>query len=89
MPNETSCHHKVGYYFLRISAERFAFDLNEFSKEINSFSDEQLIGIASYSDNIEVHINIIKKELIKRVGNQFEKKSEQKAVLTLARQMQI
>ena len=71
MSNESCQHHKIGYYFLRISAERFASDLNEFSKEIVSFSDEQLIGIASFSDNIEVHMNVIKKELEKRVEKQL------------------
>jgi len=62
---------KIEYYFLKISAERFAADLREFSKEINNFSDEQLIAIISRSDCIEQCIESMRKELSRRVGNGF------------------
>lgn len=58
---------KVEYYFLRISAERFSSDLNEFSKEIHTFSDEQLYGIVAMASNIEKNIASLKQELEKRV----------------------
>ena len=57
---------KIGYYFLRISAERFASDLRNFGKEAVNFSDEQLYGIVAYSSDIETQIADLKRELEKR-----------------------
>ena len=54
MSNET----KVEFYLLRNSAERFASDLREFTKEVCSFSDEQLYGIASYCDHIKENMEM-------------------------------
>jgi hypothetical protein len=67
MVNEINCGHKIEYYFLRISAERFSSDLSEFSKEIRTFSDEQLYGVVSYSSNIEKNIANVRKELERRL----------------------
>ena len=58
MSNET----KVEFYLLRNSAERFASDLREFTKEVYSFSDEQLYGIASYCDHIKENMENVKRE---------------------------
>ena len=37
-----STENKIVYYFLRISAERFASDLQHFQKEISDLTDEEL-----------------------------------------------
>ncbi len=63
-----SCENKIEYYFLRISAERFTSDLSHFSKDINSFSEEQLCAIVSYFSVIEQNAEKIRRELEKRLG---------------------
>jgi hypothetical protein len=59
---------KIEFYFLRISAERFASDLRNFAQYAESFSDEQLLGIVSYCDHIRDNMANVKKELEKRVN---------------------
>jgi hypothetical protein len=58
---------KVEFYFLRNSAERFSSDLHHFSKEIYSFSDEQLYAIVSFCDHIRDNAANVKKELERRL----------------------
>ncbi len=58
---------KVEFYFLRNSAERFSSDLHHFSKEIYSFSDEQLYAIVSFCDHIRDNMANVKRELEKRL----------------------
>jgi len=58
---------KVEFYFLRNSAERFSSDLHYFSKEIYSFSDEQLYAIVSFCDHIRDNAANVKKELERRL----------------------
>ena len=62
-----SVENKIAYYFLRISAERFASDLQHFQKEICNLTDEELYGMVSYFDNIRDNLVHVKKELEKRV----------------------
>jgi hypothetical protein len=67
---ETYLDGKIGYNFLRISAERFASDLNEFIKNKNEFSEEQLFGIVAFSDHIKNQLEIFNKELASRIDRQ-------------------
>jgi hypothetical protein len=62
-----SVENKIVYYFLRISAERFASDLQHFQKEICNLTDEELYGMVSYFDNIRDNLVHVKKELEKRL----------------------
>ena len=62
-----SVENKIVYYFLRISAERFASDLQHFQKEISNLTDEELYGIVSYFDNIRDNLVNVKKELERRL----------------------
>lgn len=62
-----SVENKIVYYFLRISAERFASDLQNFQKEISSLSDEELYQVVSYFDDIRDHLVNVKKELERRL----------------------
>ena len=64
MSNES----KVEFYLLRNSAERFSSDLHHFSKEIYSFSDEQLYAIVSFCDHIRDNAASMKKELENRLN---------------------
>lgn len=59
---------KIEYYFLRISAERFSSDLHHFSKEVYSFSDEQLYAIVSFCDHIRDNMANVKRELERRLN---------------------
>jgi len=65
MPSEN----KIEFYFLRKSAEGFSSDLNNFTKDAHTFSDEQLLAIVSYCDYIRDNMAKIKKELERRVYN--------------------
>lgn len=58
---------KIEFYFLRSSAEKFSSDLHHFSKEVYSFSDEQLLAIVSYCDHMRDNMVNVKKELERRV----------------------
>ncbi len=62
-----SVENKIVYYFLRISAEKFASNLLHFQKEISDLTDEELYGIASYFDNIRDNLMNVKKELERRL----------------------
>jgi len=68
MISKNSPESKIEFYFLRISAERFASDLNNFSKDICNFSDEQLCSIISFYDHIKDNMLKTKKELEKRLN---------------------
>ncbi len=69
MSDKNNPENKIGYYFLRISAERFSSDLYNFSKEIYSFSDEQLYAIVSFCDHIKDNVANVKKELERRLDS--------------------
>ncbi len=69
MNSKNNTENKIEFYFLRRSAERFASDLNHFSKDISSFSDEQLLRIVAYHDYIRENMEKAKKELERRTGN--------------------
>ena len=62
-----SSENKIEFYFLRASAEKFSNDLRNFAKYAPTFSDEQLIGIVSHCDHIRDNVDIVKRELAKRV----------------------
>lgn len=57
---------KIEYYFLRKSAESFAADLNNFAKEAQDFSNEQLYAIMSFCDHIRENMANVKSELERR-----------------------
>ena len=58
---------KIEFYFLRSSAEKFSSDLHHFSKDVYSFSDEQLYAIVSFCDHIRDNMANVKKELERRL----------------------
>lgn len=68
MTREIRDNNFVEYQFLRISAERFASDLQQFSRGIYQFSDEQLYAIVSFCDHIRDNMAVVKKELERRVS---------------------
>jgi len=57
---------KVGYYLLKSSLQKCSSDLNEFTKEKDGFSDEQLFSIVAFSDHIKTQLKILNKELSSR-----------------------
>lgn len=67
--NEQKDHpvNKIEFYFLRSSAEKFSSDLHHFSKEIYSFSNEQLYAIVSFCDHIRDNMANVKRELERRL----------------------
>jgi len=69
MLDKNNPENKIEYYFLRVSAERFSSDLYHFSKEVYSFSDEQLYAIVSFCDHIKDNVANVKKELERRVDS--------------------
>ncbi len=62
-----SVENKIVYYFLRISAERFSSDLQNFQKEISNLSDEDLYVIISHFDDIRDNLAKVKMELERRL----------------------
>jgi hypothetical protein len=61
---------KIEYYFLRKSAESFAADLNNFAREADNFTVEQLYVLVSFYDFIRDNMANIKKELEERLENE-------------------
>lgn len=54
---------KISYHLLKASLQKCSSDLNEFTKEKSSFSDEQLFGIVAFSDHIKNQLKVLNKEL--------------------------